>query len=241
MIGIISDIHGNYVALSAVLTQLDEMGVSEIICLGDIGGYYCQINECCEELQNRKIFSLMGNHDWYLATGEGCPRSNSANVCLDFQRGVISSANLDWLASLPSEANIYGINIVHGGWRNPIDEYLNPTKKYFSEISGRYFASGHTHVQCNWSGEGKIYCNPGSVGQPRDGDPRTAFAIWDGSLFSLHRIDYDIHCLQQTMMAAGFAPYYYENLDRGRQIGNKIDDLSLIPPIHHDNNQAGKL
>jgi len=222
MIGIISDIHGNHFALSAVLTKLDEMGVSEIICLGDIGGYYCQINECCDSLRSRNIFSLMGNHDWYLATGEGCPRSNSANECLEYQRKVISRSNLDWLASLTPEANIHGINIAHGGWHDPIDEYLKPTIEYFSEIPGRYFASGHTHVQRIWSGEGKCYCNPGSVGQPRDGDPRAAFATWDGRSFFLHRTEYDIQGMQHEMAVAGFPPYYYENLAGGTRIGGKI-------------------
>lgn len=225
MIGIISDIHGNHFALSAVLSRLNEMGVSEIICLGDVGGYYCQINECCDSLRSRNIFSLMGNHDWYLAVGEDCPRSNSANACLDYQRRVISQTNLDWLASLPNEAHRHGINIVHGGWRDPIDEYLRPSKDYFSEIPGNYFASGHTHVQCIWSGDGKSYCNPGSVGQPRDGDPRAAFATWDGSSFFLHRTEYDIPGMQREMAAAGFTPYFYENLARGTRIGGKISKL----------------
>ena len=76
MIGIISDIHGNYTALTKVLAELDNLGVDKIICLGDIAGYYCQINQCCKILQDRNIFCLMGNHDWYLVTNEDCPRSN---------------------------------------------------------------------------------------------------------------------------------------------------------------------
>lgn len=112
MIGIISDIHGNHVALSAVLARLDEMGVSEIVCLGDVGGYYCQVNECCDALQSRNIFSLMGNHDWYLASGESCPRSNSANRCLDYQRQVLGEANRNWLASLKPMAKIGALSMV---------------------------------------------------------------------------------------------------------------------------------
>lgn len=225
MIGIISDIHGNHVALSAVLKRLDEMGISEIVCLGDVGGYYCQINECCAALRSRNILSLMGNHDWYLATGEGCPRSNSANVCLDYQRGVLSVENLEWLKTLPSEADVHGIRIVHGGWNDPIDEYLKPSEEYFSKLPGKYFASGHTHVQHVWSGGGKTYCNPGSVGQPRDGDPRAAFATWNGNSFALHRIEYDIISMQQKMAMAGFPPNYHENLARGTRIGGKIDSV----------------
>ncbi len=222
MIGIISDIHGNHVALSAVIKRLDEMGASEIVCLGDVGGYYCQINECCETLRSRNIFSLIGNHDWYLTTGERCPRSNSANACLDYQRQVLSTENLEWLRTLPSEADIHGIRMVHGGWTDPIDEYLRPSEAYFSKIPGRYFVSGHTHVQIVWSGGGKTYCNPGSVGQPRDGDPRAAFATWDGHSFDLHRVEYDIQLVQTEMAIAGFDAYYYENLAKGTRIGGKL-------------------
>lgn len=222
MIGIISDIHGNYVALSTVLDELDSLGVTEIICLGDIGGYYCQINECCEELLKRNIFSIMGNHDWYLAKGEACPRSNSANDCLNYQRKVIAPDNLAWLASLPERALIHGLDIVHGGWNDPIDEYVRPTSEYFSAIPGKHFASGHTHVQHLWSNGEKTYCNPGSVGQPRDGDPRAAFATWDGGKFKLYRVGYDIGQIQREMEVAGFNPYYSENLSNGTSIGGKI-------------------
>lgn len=68
-IGLISDIHGNYEALKAVLAELDRMNVSEIYCIGDVVGYYSQVNECCDELRLRQIPCVMGNHDWYLASG----------------------------------------------------------------------------------------------------------------------------------------------------------------------------
>ncbi len=222
MIGIISDIHGNHVALAAVLAELDRAGVTEIICLGDVGGYYCEINECCETLRARKIFCLLGNHDWYLTANEECPRSNSANRCLEYQRKVITPENLMWLSTLRSQATVHGLEVVHGGWNDPLDEYLTPTKSYFANIPGSFFASGHTHVQCLWSEDGKTYCNPGSVGQPRDGDARAGFAIWDKASFSLHRTAYDIALIQQKMATAGFDPYFYENLSKGAQIGGRI-------------------
>ncbi|HRN82799.1 metallophosphoesterase family protein [Nitrosomonas europaea] len=225
MIGIISDIHGNYPALQAVLSRLDAMGVTDIICLGDIAGYYSQVNECCETLRQRNIFSLMGNHDWYLATGEGCPRSNSANTCLEYQRKVISSDNLEWLRTLIPAAEMYGIKIVHGGWNDPIDEYTRPSEKYFELLEGRYFASGHTHVPCVWSGLEKTYCNPGSVGQPRDGDPRASFAVFDGNGFNLYRTEYEIQRTQDMMSEAGFKSYFYENLTNGTRIGGGISVL----------------
>ncbi|TRZ97497.1 MAG: metallophosphoesterase, partial [Nitrospiraceae bacterium] len=100
-IAFISDIHGNYEALKAVLSKLDKLGISKVYCVGDIVGYYSQINECCKELRSRGIPSVMGNHDWYMAGGGFCPRSKSVNDCLAYQRGVIEKDNLDWLKRLP--------------------------------------------------------------------------------------------------------------------------------------------
>lgn len=222
MIGIISDIHGNYEALKAVLNELDRIKVKKIICLGDIAGYYCQINECCEALRERNIFSLMGNHDFYLTTGESCPRSNSANACLDYQRKVIKPENMEWLASLSFSSEKDALRIVHGGWNDPMDEYINPSREYFDSLNGSYFASGHTHVPCVWSGGGKTYCNPGSVGQPRDGNPKASFALWSGTGFELKRVDYNIEMIQKAMIEVGFSPYFFDNLSKGVQIGGGI-------------------
>lgn len=222
MIGIISDVHGNYSALRAVLAKLDALEVSRIICLGDTAGYYCQVNQCCDALRERQVFSVMGNHDWYLARGERCPRSNSANRCLDYQAQVITAQNLAWLEGLDLQAKQLGISLVHGGWADPLDEYLQPSQAYFDALPGSVFVSGHTHVQCLWQGRGKVYCNPGSVGQPRDGDPRAGFATWDGQAFELHRLEYDIGEIQRAMAAAGFTSYFYENLEQGTQIGGRI-------------------
>ena len=225
MIAIISDIHANHSALTAVLKDIDAMGINEIICLGDIGGYYCEINECCDTLRERDIFSLMGNHDWYLVTGERCPRSNSVNRCIDYQRTIISKENLNWLASLKPQAQRSPLNIVHGGWSDPIDEYVFPSSDYFAQFPGEFFASGHTHVSTILTDGKKTYCNPGSVGQPRDGDPRASFSTWDDNVFSLHRVGYDFQGLQEKMRQAGFEPYFYENLSKGTRVGGKIDRL----------------
>jgi diadenosine tetraphosphatase ApaH/serine/threonine PP2A family protein phosphatase len=167
----------------------------------------------------------MGNHDWYLTRKESCPRSHSANVCLNYQRMIVSSDHLSWLFSLPKKAFFQGINIVHGGWNDPLEEYITPSLNYFSSFSGELFASGHTHVSCIWEGAGKHYCNPGSVGQPRDGNPEASFAFWDGSCFHLKRVKYNIKKTQEAMIKAGFSSYFYENLSIGSRIGGKIDHL----------------
>lgn len=209
MIAIISDIHGNYEALKEVLGSIDGMGIHDIYCLGDVIGYYSQVNECCDELRKRRISCVMGNHDWYMVSGTDCERSKSVRDCMVYQRKVISNENKEWIASFRTTMNIYGASLVHGGWKNPIDEYLDPLEGYFDDIQGTYFVSGHTHIQRIVKYENKVYCNPGSVGQPRDGDNRAAFATFDGEEFKLYRVAYDIDKVGKLMEHAGFNPYYY--------------------------------
>jgi len=224
-IAFVSDIHGNYEALKAVLLKLDKLGISRVYCAGDIVGYYSQINECCNELRSRGISSVMGNHDWYMAGGGFCPRSRSVNDCLAYQRGVIEKENLDWLKSLPVQIQIDNIQMVHGGWADPIDEYLNkPTQEYFEKLAGDVFVSGHTHVQMLQRFGNKTYCNPGSVGQPRDGDPKAAFAVYDGKDFALHRVEYDMQKVFDLMEAAGFNDYYYGGLKTGAKNLRRLAD-----------------
>lgn len=215
MIALISDIHGNFVALKEVLRAIDHLGIKEIYCLGDIVGYYTQVNECCDELRKRKIQCVLGNHDWYMISNTLCPRSNSANDCLHFQRNIITHSNLKWISSFPVYRKIKNLALVHGGWNNPIDEYFVPTQEYFDFISNLFFASGHTHKQMIKKFDEKAYCNPGSVGQPRDDNNKAAFATFDGKKFELFRVDYDIEEVCRLMKQAGFSEYYYNRLKTG--------------------------
>jgi putative phosphoesterase len=220
----ISDIHGNYEALKAVLAELDRLGISRIYCVGDIVGYYTQINECCDELRARGIPSVMGNHDWYMAGGGFCSRSRSVNDCLVYQRKVFRPDNLAWLKSLPVQMQVDNVQIVHGGWTDPIDEYLKPSAEYFDKVEGEVFVSGHTHIQMVHRFGSKTYCNPGSVGQPRDGDPRAAFAVFDGQAFELLRVEYDMQKVFDLMEAAGFNDYYYGGLKTGARNLRRLAD-----------------
>jgi predicted phosphodiesterase len=215
MIALISDIHGNFVALNEVLKEVDRLGIKEIYCLGDILGYYPQINDCCEELIKRNVKCILGNHDWYMVSNTPCPRSNSANDCLHYQREIIKPSNLKWISSFPVYRKIDNLAIVHGGWNNPIDEYFIPSQDYFDIIPGLFFASGHTHKQMVKQFGEKVYCNPGSVGQPRDGNKKAAFATFDGKNFELYRIDYDIDKVCRLMKQSGFNEYYYNRLKTG--------------------------
>lgn len=226
MIAIISDIHGNYPALQAVLNEIDKIGCKKIISLGDVAGYNCMINECIEELKSRNITNLMGNHDNYLISGIKCPRSNSANFCLEYQRKIIKKKNILWLANSLNKLTINKVNMVHGGWKNNIDEYMYDVGgQYFENIQGDIFFSGHTHIQILKHLNSKIYCNPGSVGQPRDGDWRAAFVVYDTATrnITLKRVEYDIKVIEYEMKKAKFEEYYYKNLYYGRKIGETIN------------------
>jgi putative phosphoesterase len=213
-IALISDIHGNYEALKSVLAAIDAMGISEIYCLGDVVGYYSQVNECCDTLRQRSIPCLMGNHDWYMAGGGFCPRSRSVNDCLAYQRAVITAENRNWIRQFSIQLEVGPLRMVHGGWADPVDEYLEPAEAYFDRVEGTHFVSGHTHIQSLSVWGTKTQCNPGSVGQPRDSDPRSAFATFDGG-FSLHRVDYDMQTVFKLMGEAGFSDYYYGCLKTG--------------------------
>ena len=218
MIALISDIHGNFVALKEVLTAIDRLNIKDIYCLGDITGYYPQVNECCEELQNRNVKCILGNHDWHIISDTKCQRSKSVNDCLNYQRKIITPNNLNWIRSFPVYRKITNLAIVHGGWNNPIDEYLvNPDQNYFDFISGQFFASGHTHKQVIKTFDKKVYCNPGSVGQPRDGNYKSAFATFDEKKFELFRVDYNVDEVCSLMNQAGFSEYYYNRLKTGAE------------------------
>lgn len=217
MIAIISDVHGNFFALKEVLKKIDEFNIKEIYCLGDVVGYYSQVNECCDELRQRNAKCVMGNHDWYMASNTFCPRSKSANDCLAYQRKIITNENLEWIKSFPVVRVFDGISMVHGSWDNPIDDYLEPSYEYFNKIEGNVFFSGHKHIQRLDMYKNKIYCNPGSVGQPRDNDNRAAFATYKEGTVNLYRLNYNIDNTADLMKKAGFSDYYYGCLYNGNK------------------------
>ena len=228
MIALISDIHGNFPALQAVLREIDRLNCEEVISLGDVAGYYCMLNECIHELRERRIINLRGNHDDYLLTGKGCPRSRSANKCLAFQMQSLKEEHRQWLDQSPISLTRSGASLVHGGWNDPIDEYLYELRPdYFAGRGKKYFFSGHTHVQVLADLGGKIYCNPGAVGQPRDGDWRAAFALWDGTQVLLRRVEYDVDEMCHQMRAANFEPLFYDNLHKGTRIGGELSTVHI--------------
>jgi diadenosine tetraphosphatase ApaH/serine/threonine PP2A family protein phosphatase len=227
MIAIVADIHGNLPALRAVIARADGKGCTEIICLGDVTGYYAQPGECIEALRCRGARAILGNHDWYLTSGTSCPRSKTVSGLIDYQRSMVTPDQLAWLKALPQTLRENGNWFVHGGWNDPIDEYLYTISALRLPGDRGAFFSAHTHVQTLARFSKKTYCNPGSVGQPRDGDPRAAFAIVGGDEILLERVEYDIDETAYAMDAAGFPRRLYECLYSGAQIGGRIDKVTI--------------
>jgi len=225
MIAVISDIHGNLPALQAVLARIDEMGCQRIISLGDVVGYYAQPGECIDILRARGIVNILGNHDHYIVSGESCPRSKLVSDICDFQRGIILEDQRAWLGTSRRFIIEGAICFIHGGWQDPMDQYMYKVSTADFPPDVDILFAGHTHVQTLLSMSGKVFCNPGSVGQPRDGDCRAAFAtISDGEII-LHRVEYDIERTVSAMKQTGFPPKCYENLYLGSQIGGRVDKI----------------
>ncbi len=226
MTAFISDIHGNLPALEAVLEEIDKLGCGQVICLGDICGYYCMVNECIEVLRKRKARCLLGNHDYYMTGGKRCD-SKTVNLCIDFQRGIITDPNLAWLRSLTPRYDTELYSLRHGGWNDPLEERI---KKFdfgtVLDYEQKLFLSGHTHVQRLDVWDDRTYCNPGSVGQPRDGDARAAFAVLDEELkIHLYRVEYDIDRIAYEMKRQALGEWIWKWLYEGKRIGGQDDSI----------------
>lgn len=221
MIAIISDVHGNYPALKAVLKEIDRLGCQQIISLGDVSGYYCMVNECIDEFRKRNIVNLLGNHDYYILGKADCPRSRTVNMITEYQRKIITPENMEYLSQCPIEYDTELFSARHGGWKDPIDEYISEFE--YNDVIGfsqQLFCSGHTHIQHVERNNKVTYFNPGSVGQPRDYDCRAAYAIInDDESVEFFRVEYDISFIAAKMSEAGFDERTYECLFRGTRIG----------------------
>lgn len=228
MIAILSDIHGNFPALQAVINDALARGCERFISLGDVVGYYAQPGECIDLLREHDVINILGNHDVYLVKGTNCSRSKAVSIVIDHHKEIVSKSQLNWLKqSLPSLQEGASL-FVHGGPKDPQDQYLYTiSETIFPEGVDAIF-SGHTHVQALVDFDSKIYCNPGSVGQPRDGDNRAGYASIEEGRIVLHRVSYDIDRTVAIMKSAGYEPFYYENLYKGAQIGGRIDQLKVL-------------
>lgn len=180
-IGIISDVHGNMVALKAVLEEIKNCDL--VLNAGDLTGYYPAINEAIEVLKGKKFINIRGNHDRYLLRGE-LPSGLGAMVNPSFRYNLetITPANLKFLAQLPDslvfEFDGQKIGLFHGSPAEP-ETYVYPDSDldFLSNEPYNLIVLGHTHWPMIKKVGSVIVVNPGSMGQPRDPDKRASYAI----------------------------------------------------------------
>lgn len=218
--GIVADIHGNLEALEAVLKKLQGK-VDQIICLGDIVGYGPDPNQCCEIIKKRNILSVAGNHEKALL-GE-LPLTGfypNPAAAVRWTQKVMLPENLEYLKGLPLTLEFPEFQIVHGSLVNPVEEYLTnleEARPTFEKMTKPLLFVGHTHRPLILKYQDKQIINPGSVGQPRDGDPRAAYLIFDTQKGHAEwlRVDYNIEVVQEKMRKAGLPIFLIERLRGG--------------------------
>ncbi len=238
-VAVLSDIHANLVALEAVLADAGQ--VDAVWHLGDVVGYGPEPDAVVERLEAIGAIGVTGNHDRAATGGSEIDWFNpDAKAAAEWTRGRISSRTADWLRALPERRIERDYQLVHGSPLDPIWEYiLSPAeaKPNLAALPGRFGAFGHTHLPILWMERrgrvrgqepGRTFAaafgdsshaliNPGSVGQPRDGDPRAGWLELDPEAASgkWHRVAYDVAAVQAAMREAGLPIRLIERLSHG--------------------------
>jgi diadenosine tetraphosphatase ApaH/serine/threonine PP2A family protein phosphatase len=249
MIAIISDIHSNLEALTAVLAEIDRRGITEIVCLGDVVGYGPNPTECLDLVMQRTVGCLMGNHDFavlyepYNFNASAEQASFWTRECLEREPDTeLRARRWNYLGALPVRWRNGRMQAVHASPRRPVNEYIFPDDIYtnpakfvgiFERVEKLCFV-GHTHVPGVFlegpdfytpeelEGEyeltdEKAIVNVGSVGQPRDRDPRASFAILTDRAVEFVRLPYDIETTVCKVEAVGqLDPFLGARLREGR-------------------------
>ena len=237
-IAIFSDVHGNLEALETVLAKIDEANVDQIICLGDLIGYGADPNPCVERICDVADLVLAGNHDW-AAVGLEDPGFFNP-VALAAIQWTVHMLHDDHAALLRSHKPFWDKDTCRYAHASPVEpglwHYLFDPEDGWAALAQTDFDVcfvGHSHraFVCSTSQkttlmrEGEVQLsqddryliNVGSVGQPRDGDARAAFAVWDrksGNL-RLHRVSYDVATAQAKILAAGLPAFLAERIGVG--------------------------
>jgi predicted phosphodiesterase len=240
-IAVISDVHGNRHALERVGEAIQAERVDGLWCLGDSVGYGPRPNECCAEIKRRTTVCLAGNHD-LLAIDREVLREDfnpDARASGLWTRSVLHPATRDFLGSLAPSASTDDAQLFHASARDPVWEYVlsgETAAATLAATSARVVLVGHSHVPLAISlkhselsgghapadtdvslGAARWLFNPGSVGQPRDGDPRAAWLLLDleRGHASFRRVEYPVESTQQEMRDAGLPLSLVDRLSHG--------------------------
>ena len=241
--GVFSDPHGNLEALTACLERLKKEGVSHNICCGDLIGYGPDPEECVKRVRALKnLVCVMGNHDAVFVLPELESFFNrEAALALDYSRSKMSDESVRYVATLPKKYQGKNFTAVHGTPLDPIKEYFSSCTQFkvnYPLWKGQICFVGHTHLPFFIRGNAeecgiflnrkadftvkldpamRYVINPGSVGKPRDNDPRASFGIWDtaAGTFRFIRQEYDFRPTQQKMLAAKLPAFLIDSLTLG--------------------------
>ncbi len=226
-VAVISDIHANRHALDAVLAAIEASGADEIWCLGDLVGYGPQPNECCRAVAARAELSLAGNHD--LVVLGSLPIhdfAGDAAAAARWTQTVLADEAREFLAALPPSMRREGVDLFHGSARDPVWEYVLSDEAAWWTLQATnqpLVLVGHSHVPLAIALDGddldggvapdgtvvdlesgRSLLNPGSVGQPRDGDPRAAYLLLElDRRATFHRVEYPVEETQAEMRERG--------------------------------------
>ena len=219
-LGVIADIHGNLPAFEAVLDAMPP--VDQLVCLGDIVGYNPWPRECVEVVRDVADIVVQGNHDRVVDDPNAYSQNEMAQAGIRYAHKQLSREDCNWLCSLPDRRAVDEFLVVHSH-PDPemLDTYVLPRdfprmRPYLDEYAG--ILIGHTHIQHEAVIDGRLILNPGSVGQPRDKDPRAAYAIVDTVSLEteLCRVEYPIGEVLSAIESAGLPSGTGERLVDGR-------------------------
>lgn len=242
-LAVIADVHANLQAFHAVLADIDAGPAREIVCLGDLVGYGGDPEACVELLRSRDIPCVLGNHESGLSDPQGLEWFNPmARVALRRTRALLSDHSLAFLSQLPRSLVVHGARCVHGVPPADPNTYLFELRgtnldRLLETMPEPLAFVGHTHepllasrprgpkappAEVGPLPEGLTVLEPGrnhvvnvgSVGQPRDGDPRAAWVLWDqaAGTVELRRVKYDVKAAADRIIARGFEKRYAERL-----------------------------
>ncbi|MFL5961209.1 MAG: metallophosphoesterase family protein [Gaiellaceae bacterium] len=239
-VAVVSDIHSNLHALEAVLAAIDAEAPDELWCLGDLVGYGPRPNECCAAIGERADVCLAGNHDLAVrGTIDLAEFGGEAAVAAHWTRDVLEPRSREILDRLTPEGEAHGVSLYHGSGRDPIWEYVLDDEAALATLEiapSPLVLVGHSHValrivQSDGGLDGGVAAagtdvetgglrallNPGSVGQPRDGDPRAAYLLLDldAKRASFRRVEYDVERTQREMREAELPEVLAARLELG--------------------------
>ncbi|MFL5946468.1 MAG: metallophosphoesterase family protein [Gaiellaceae bacterium] len=238
-VAVISDVHANYHALEAVLGEIDDAQVDAVWCLGDTVGYGPRPNDCCEAVERRADHCLVGNHD-LVVLGELTVSdfNEDAAAAALWTSQVLTQTSRTFLETLKPAAEVEGVDLFHASARDPVWEYVltEEAARATLELSdARLVLVGHSHVALALTLDGagvegglapagtevelrgRWLLNPGSVGQPRDGDARAAWLLLDleRRFAAFRRVAYSIEDTQDEMRERGLPRVLAARLERG--------------------------